>query len=76
MTNERIVSLDPGLLTKEQLLDSSGSRRASLEYMISQDEWRQQKDEHILNIANVKERITWFLDHARFRISVRAFKSK
>ena len=69
MTDRRIVSTDPGLLTPEQLLAASGGRRRTLEYIIAQRSYKKKKkvSDYLLDL---KEGGRWFLDHARIKMSV------
>jgi len=69
MNDKRIVYTDPGLLSPEQLLENAGGRRRSLEYIIARHSNKKKKtfSDYALEW---KEAGTWFLDHARVKISV------
>ncbi len=68
----RTVSADPGLLTPEELLaQHEGGRRRTLEQLIEKS-----RELHIEKKSCnklYKEKIRWFLDTARLRISVSPF---
>ena len=67
----RIVSADPGLLSAEELLSShAGGRRRSLEKMILLQKDFDSAEERNPIMARIKEKVRWFLEHARIKISV------
>lgn len=67
----RIVSADPGLMSAEELLSShKGGRRRSLERMIALNKQAYSAESRAQMMARVKEKVRWFLEHARVQISV------
>ena len=70
--NNRIIHVDPGLLTPEQLLRENGGRRRSLQQLIIQqkNEAKSMKERRRLFHKNAKNCVLWLLDEARIRISV------
>ena len=68
--SRRIVSADPGLLSAEELLSShSGGRRKSLERMIQQHNREFSVETKPLIMKQIKDKVRWFLEHARIKIS-------
>ena len=67
----RTVSADPGLLSTEELLASQkGERRKSLERLVAMHNQEQSKEAKIPILARIKEKVRWFLEHARIKVSV------
>lgn len=73
----RTISTDPGLLSNEELLKKlPGNRRFTLEQIIANDKLL--KDRSSLAqlrrrlLGKAKRRVSWFVDHAQFKISVRS----
>eukprot|EP00563_Minutocellus_polymorphus_P005988 CAMPEP_0181030934 /NCGR_PEP_ID=MMETSP1070-20121207/5976_1 /TAXON_ID=265543 /ORGANISM="Minutocellus polymorphus, Strain NH13" /LENGTH=909 /DNA_ID=CAMNT_0023108303 /DNA_START=170 /DNA_END=2896 /DNA_ORIENTATION=- len=68
--SRRIVSADPGLLSAEELLSShTGGRRKSLEKMIHQHNKEISVDVKPPIMGQIKDKVRWFLEHARIKIS-------
>ena len=68
--NIRTVSTDPGLMTPEELLAShKGGRRKTLEKIIAKHK-TVERNSAASFLTNARDKIRWFLDHARLKISV------
>ena len=67
----RTVSADPGLLSTEELLSrQKGERRKSLEKLAAMHTQESSKEAKTPTIARMKQKVRWFLEHARIKISV------
>lgn len=70
MTESRTVSIDPGLLSPEELLTRhQGGRRRTLEGLIGKHQHSFEEGYAIRH--RCREYVRWFLDSARLKISVR-----
>jgi hypothetical protein len=73
MSESRTISVDPGLLSPEELLSRhEGGRRKSLEGLIEKQQtvFNDGKPIHLL----CRQHMRWFLDSARLKISVSPLK--
>ena len=66
--NNRIVHIDPGLLSPEELLQQNHGRRLTLEKMVLENESEVQNQPNKLNL--LKKKGKYLLDDARLKISV------
>ena len=70
LKKDRVVHIDPGLLTNEQLLEAQGGRRRTLERLLIEPGALNEKPRAVF-----KEKGRWFLDSAHIKISV-SFENK
>jgi hypothetical protein len=67
----RTVGYDPGLLSREELLAAhTGTRRRTLEELITNEKFNRQSGAVIL-LERAVMALRWFVDNAQIRISVR-----